>query len=87
MLRHYGVKPILVFDGGLLPIKSDQETKRARYVLLWVRKSQQVSTAKEHLHYSYTILNVVDTYAYGYVHLGFQPVKFICNFTSKLWIC
>ncbi|KAJ3696092.1 hypothetical protein LUZ60_001469 [Juncus effusus] len=30
LLRHHGVKPILIFDGGLLPIKDDQETKRAR---------------------------------------------------------
>jgi hypothetical protein len=32
LLRHYGVKPILVFDGGLLPMKIEQENKRARYV-------------------------------------------------------
>ncbi|KAL5978699.1 hypothetical protein ACLOJK_029816 [Asimina triloba] len=30
LLRHYGVKPILVFDGGLLPMKSDEEVKRSR---------------------------------------------------------
>ncbi|KAM7505889.1 hypothetical protein LguiB_004793 [Lonicera macranthoides] len=30
LLRHHGVKPILVFDGGFLPMKSDQENKRAR---------------------------------------------------------
>ncbi|KAJ0581548.1 putative exodeoxyribonuclease I [Helianthus annuus] len=30
LLRHYGVKPILVFDGGHLPMKNDQEIKRAR---------------------------------------------------------
>ncbi|THG06130.1 hypothetical protein TEA_008007 [Camellia sinensis var. sinensis] len=30
LLRHYDVTPILVFDGGLLPMKSEQETKRAR---------------------------------------------------------
>ncbi|OIW19263.1 hypothetical protein TanjilG_20388 [Lupinus angustifolius] len=30
LLRHFGVKPILVFDGGLLPMKGDQENKRAR---------------------------------------------------------
>ncbi|XP_020528471.1 exonuclease 1 isoform X2 [Amborella trichopoda] len=30
LLRHYGVKPVLVFDGGLLPMKSDQEAKRLR---------------------------------------------------------
>jgi hypothetical protein len=27
MLHHYGVKLILVFDGGFLPIKGDHETK------------------------------------------------------------
>ncbi|XP_044461272.1 exonuclease 1 [Mangifera indica] len=30
LLRHYGVKPILVFDGGHLPMKIEQENKRAR---------------------------------------------------------
>ncbi|KAL6991333.1 Rad2 nuclease [Sarracenia purpurea var. burkii] len=30
LLRHYGVKPILVFDGGFLPMKSEQEIKRER---------------------------------------------------------
>ncbi|KAF8391152.1 hypothetical protein HHK36_023453 [Tetracentron sinense] len=30
LLRHHGVKPILVFDGGLLPMKIEQENKRAR---------------------------------------------------------
>ncbi|KAK8608121.1 hypothetical protein V6N13_023552 [Hibiscus sabdariffa] len=30
LLRHHGVKPVLVFDGGLLPMKIDQENKRAR---------------------------------------------------------
>lgn len=34
LLRHYGVKPILVFDGGFLPMKLEQENKRARYILL-----------------------------------------------------
>ncbi|KAL6616162.1 hypothetical protein ACP70R_038432 [Stipagrostis hirtigluma subsp. patula] len=42
MLRHYGVKPILVFDGGLLPIKSDQETKRAR------SRKENLERAREH---------------------------------------
>nr|CAD1827906.1 unnamed protein product [Ananas comosus var. bracteatus] len=42
LLRHYDVKPILVFDGGLLPIKIDQETKRAR-----VRK-ENLERAMEH---------------------------------------
>lgn len=31
LLRHHGVKPIMVFDGGPLPMKLDQENKRARY--------------------------------------------------------
>ncbi|KAG0581958.1 hypothetical protein KC19_3G023200 [Ceratodon purpureus] len=30
MLRHFGVQPVLVFDGGSLPMKSEQEIKRAR---------------------------------------------------------
>ncbi|XP_009360805.2 exonuclease 1 [Pyrus x bretschneideri] len=30
LLRHYGVKPVLVFDGGLLPMKIEQENKRGR---------------------------------------------------------
>ncbi|CAA7388537.1 unnamed protein product [Spirodela intermedia] len=30
LLRHFGIKPILVFDGGLLPMKVDQEIKRSR---------------------------------------------------------
>ncbi|KAF7840388.1 exonuclease 1 isoform X2 [Senna tora] len=42
LLRHYGVKPILVFDGGLLPMKSEQENKRAR-----VRK-ENLARAVEH---------------------------------------
>ena len=32
ILRHHGVKPLLVFDGGRLPMKEIQENKRARYV-------------------------------------------------------
>jgi hypothetical protein len=62
MLRHYGVKPILVFDGGLLPIKSDQETKRARYIL-YIHTPMVIATS------------------------AFQHMKFICNFTPKLWKC
>ncbi|KAG0539643.1 hypothetical protein BDA96_03G339700 [Sorghum bicolor] len=42
MLRHFGVKPILVFDGGLLPIKSYQETKRAR------SRKENLERAREH---------------------------------------
>jgi exonuclease-1 len=30
LLRYYGVKPVLVFDGGVLPMKADQELKRER---------------------------------------------------------
>ncbi|KAL0305559.1 UNVERIFIED_CONTAM: Exonuclease 1 [Sesamum radiatum] len=42
MLRHYGIKPILVFDGGPLPMKSDQEIKRAR------SRRENLSRAEEH---------------------------------------
>ncbi|KAL5228741.1 hypothetical protein ABZP36_017006 [Zizania latifolia] len=42
MLRHHGVKPILVFDGGLLPMKGDQETKRAR------SRKENLERAREH---------------------------------------
>uniref|UniRef100_A0A2N9I662 Exonuclease 1 n=1 Tax=Fagus sylvatica TaxID=28930 RepID=A0A2N9I662_FAGSY len=42
LLRHHGVKPVLVFDGGLLPMKIEQENKRAR-----VRK-ENLSRAIEH---------------------------------------
>ncbi|KAJ4763776.1 Exonuclease 1 [Rhynchospora pubera] len=42
MLRHHGIKPILVFDGGLLPMKADQETKRAR------SRNENLEKAKEH---------------------------------------
>nr|XP_027085750.1 exonuclease 1 isoform X1 [Coffea arabica] len=42
MLRHYGVKPILVFDGGPLPMKSEQENKRAR------SRRENLSRAIEH---------------------------------------
>ncbi|MCO5576319.1 hypothetical protein L7F22_030128 [Adiantum nelumboides] len=30
LLRQYGVRPLLVFDGGRLPMKEEQEAKRAR---------------------------------------------------------
>ncbi|CAM6088300.1 unnamed protein product [Calypogeia fissa] len=30
LLRHHGVQPVMVFDGGVLPMKADQEEKRAR---------------------------------------------------------
>ncbi|ONM37426.1 Exonuclease 1 [Zea mays] len=42
MLRHFGVRPILVFDGGLLPIKSYQEGKRAR------SRKENLERAREH---------------------------------------
>lgn len=42
MLRHYGVKPILVFDGGHLPMKSEQEIKRAR------SRKEYLTRAMEH---------------------------------------
>ncbi|KAL3519455.1 hypothetical protein ACH5RR_017604 [Cinchona calisaya] len=42
MLRNYGVKPVLVFDGGLLPMKSEQENKRAR------SRRENLSRAMEH---------------------------------------
>ncbi|CAL9015767.1 unnamed protein product [Prunus brigantina] len=42
LLRHYGVQPILVFDGGLLPMKLEQENKRGR-----VRK-ENLARAIEH---------------------------------------
>ncbi|KAJ1698378.1 hypothetical protein LUZ63_006890 [Rhynchospora breviuscula] len=42
MLRHHGIKPILVFDGGLLPMKADQEKKRAR------SRNENLEKAKEH---------------------------------------
>ncbi|GFP91242.1 exonuclease 1 [Phtheirospermum japonicum] len=42
MLRHYGVKPVLVFDGGPLPMKGDQEIKRAR------SRNDNLSRALEH---------------------------------------
>ncbi|XP_020575994.1 exonuclease 1-like isoform X2 [Phalaenopsis equestris] len=42
LLQHHGVKPILVFDGGLLPMKIDQETKRAR------KRKENLERALEH---------------------------------------
>ncbi|KDP21174.1 hypothetical protein JCGZ_21645 [Jatropha curcas] len=42
LLRHYGVKPILVFDGGLLPMKLEQENKRAR------TRKENLARASEH---------------------------------------
>ncbi|KAK9714476.1 hypothetical protein RND81_06G097100 [Saponaria officinalis] len=42
LLRHYGVKPILVFDGGFLPMKSEQENKRAR------SRKENLARAVEH---------------------------------------
>ncbi|KAJ8761987.1 hypothetical protein K2173_006589 [Erythroxylum novogranatense] len=42
LLRHYGVKPILVFDGGILPMKIEQENKRAR------ARKENLTRAREH---------------------------------------
>ncbi|XVE88292.1 hypothetical protein DITRI_Ditri19aG0058100 [Diplodiscus trichospermus] len=42
LLRHYGVKPVLVFDGGLLPMKIEQENKRAR------TRKENLARAMEH---------------------------------------
>ncbi|XP_023541520.1 exonuclease 1 isoform X2 [Cucurbita pepo subsp. pepo] len=42
LLRHYGVKPVLVFDGGLLPMKNEQEIKRAR------ARKENLARAMEH---------------------------------------
>ncbi|XP_065878620.1 exonuclease 1 isoform X2 [Euphorbia lathyris] len=42
LLRHYGVKPTLVFDGGLLPMKIEQENKRAR------ARKENLARAVEH---------------------------------------
>jgi hypothetical protein len=33
MLRHYGVVPMMVFDGGPLPAKKGTEVERAKWVL------------------------------------------------------
>ncbi|CAI9787981.1 unnamed protein product [Fraxinus pennsylvanica] len=42
LLRHYGIRPVLVFDGGPLPMKLDQENKRAR------SRRENLSRAMEH---------------------------------------
>ncbi|KAM0925798.1 hypothetical protein ACQ4PT_003959 [Festuca glaucescens] len=42
LLRHHGVKPILIFDGGYLPMKSEQEVKRAR------SRKENLEHAREH---------------------------------------
>nr|ABY56082.1 exonuclease [Cucumis sativus] len=42
LLRHYGVKPVLVFDGGFLPMKNEQEIKRAR------TRKENLARATEH---------------------------------------
>ncbi|CAM0883367.1 unnamed protein product [Alopecurus aequalis] len=42
LLRHHGVKPILIFDGGFLPMKSEQEVKRAR------SRKENLERAREH---------------------------------------
>ncbi|RWW50812.1 hypothetical protein BHE74_00042889 [Ensete ventricosum] len=45
LLRHHGVKPILVFDGGILPMKIEQEIKRSRYQLT---RKENLARAMEH---------------------------------------
>ncbi|KAI3883730.1 hypothetical protein MKW92_020706 [Papaver armeniacum] len=42
LLRHYGVKPILVFDGGNLPMKCEEEAKRSR------SRKENLERAMEH---------------------------------------
>ncbi|KAJ4894845.1 Exonuclease 1 [Raphanus sativus] len=42
LLRHHGVKPLLVFDGGPLPMKLEQENKRAR------SRKENLARALEH---------------------------------------
>ncbi|KAJ8431696.1 hypothetical protein Cgig2_006552 [Carnegiea gigantea] len=51
MLRHHGVKPILVFDGGLLPMKSKQENKRASESLVYAVPiaASSIKSRKENL--------------------------------------
>lgn len=33
MLRHHGVEPYVVFDGGPLPAKKGTESERAKFVM------------------------------------------------------
>ncbi|OAE29750.1 hypothetical protein AXG93_3884s1460 [Marchantia polymorpha subsp. ruderalis] len=42
LLRHHGVQPVLVFDGGVLPMKMDQEQIRAR------SRKENLQRAQEH---------------------------------------
>ncbi|KAL2622243.1 hypothetical protein R1flu_002448, partial [Riccia fluitans] len=42
LLRHHGVQPLLVFDGGVLPMKMEQEEKRAR------SRKENLLRAQEH---------------------------------------
>ncbi|KAG6553134.1 hypothetical protein Mapa_005193 [Marchantia paleacea] len=42
LLRHHGVQPLLVFDGGVLPMKMDQEQIRAR------SRKENLQRAQEH---------------------------------------
>ncbi|KAM0912843.1 hypothetical protein ACQ4PT_012535 [Festuca glaucescens] len=48
LLRHQGVKPILVFDGGYLPMKGEQEVKHARYALCKGHERKILSVPREH---------------------------------------
>ncbi|KAM0925093.1 hypothetical protein ACQ4PT_004419 [Festuca glaucescens] len=43
-----GVKPILVFDGGYLPMKGEQEVKHARYALCKGHERKILSVPREH---------------------------------------
>ncbi|XP_042757686.1 uncharacterized protein LOC111901872 [Lactuca sativa] len=50
LLRHYGVKPILVFDGGHLPMKNEQKIKRAR------SRKENLARAIEHESFGNTLV-------------------------------
>jgi len=40
MLKHHGITPLLVFDGGLLPSKEHTEAERERSVHLAPRRAE-----------------------------------------------
>jgi exonuclease-1 len=42
MLRHHGVTPFLVFDGGPLPAKRGTEVDRASWVSVFIGRAQEV---------------------------------------------
>ncbi|KAL0442581.1 UNVERIFIED_CONTAM: Exonuclease 1 [Sesamum latifolium] len=79
MLRHYGVQPILVFDGGSLPMKGDQEIKRAR------SRRENLSRAEEHesngnLSAAYECyqkaVDISPSVAYGLIQIIYKMDKF-----------